>query len=199
MSGGLNLVGPPEGGRSTPQIHLLQAPILVFLLFYVLPYHRFVSTYGRDEVPSSPEVLPHEITLLLPVDTGQMDRTLALDKPNHLRDRIFRWNRDHHVNVIRHEMAFFNLAFLLQRQLAEDLAEMPSQFPVKRLSAALGNEHNMILHSHLLWLRLSYSSIVKLPFVCLLAHDRKLHRWTTAVKVKLLLPPRQSRGTSLGG
>src|SRR6202790_220925 len=73
-----------------------------------------------------------------------MDRTLALDKPNHLRDRVCRWNRDHHVNVIRHQMAFFNLAFLLQRQLAEDLAEMPSQFPVKRLSAALGNEHNMI-------------------------------------------------------
>jgi hypothetical protein len=28
---------------------------------------------------------------------------------------------------------------------------------------------------------------------------RGLLRWTTAVNVKLLLPPRQSRGTSLGG
>jgi len=27
----------------------------------------------------------------------------------------------------------------------------------------------------------------------------EVHRWTTAVNVKLLLPPRQSRGTSLGG
>src|ERR1700681_1783343 len=27
---------------------------------------------------------------------------------------------------------------------------------------------------------------------------RQLHRWTTAVNVKLLLPPRQSRGTSPG-
>jgi hypothetical protein len=75
---------------------------------------------------------------------SQMDRTLALDKPDHLRDRVFRRNRDHHVNVIRHEMAFLDLALLLQRQLTEDLAEMPSQFPVKRLSAALGNKHNMI-------------------------------------------------------
>ena len=46
--------------------------------------------------------------------------------------------------MIRHEMAFFNPAFLLQGQFAEDLSEMPSQFPVQRLPAALGNEHNMI-------------------------------------------------------
>src|SRR6266853_1696053 len=63
----------------------------------------------------------------------------------------------------------------------------------------LGMNTTRYLHSHLLWLRLSYSSIVKLPFVRLVAHDRKLHRWTTAVNVKRLLPPRQSRGTSLGG
>jgi hypothetical protein len=48
----------------------------------------------------------------------------------------------------------------------------------------------------LLWLRLSYSSIVKLPFVRVVAHDRKSRRWATAVNVKPLLPPRQSRGVS---
>jgi hypothetical protein len=47
-----------------------------------------------------------------------MDRTLALDKSDHLRDRVFWWNRDHHVNVIQHEMAFFDSAFLLQGELA---------------------------------------------------------------------------------
>jgi len=46
------------------------------------------------------------------------------------------------------------------------------------------------------WLRLSYSSIVKLPFVCVVAHVWKSPRWTTARKVKLLLPPWQSRGNS---
>jgi hypothetical protein len=38
----------------------------------------------------------------------------------------------------------------------------------------------------LLWLRLSYSSIVKLPFVCVVAHDRKSRRWATAVNVNCL-------------
>ena len=67
---------PPEGGRLTPQIHLLQAAVLLLLISDVLPYHRFVSTYGRDEVPSCPEMLPYKIALLLSVYTGQMDRAL---------------------------------------------------------------------------------------------------------------------------
>src|SRR5260370_7958413 len=73
-----------------------------------------------------------------------MNRTLALDKSDHLRDRVFWWNRNHHVNVIQHEMAFFDSAFLLQRQLAEDIADMRSQLPVQGLSPALRNEHNVI-------------------------------------------------------
>ena len=74
-------VGPPEGGRSAPQIHLIEAAVFLFLFPDVLPYHGFVSTHGRDEVPSGPEVLPHETALSLPVDPGQMDRTLALINP----------------------------------------------------------------------------------------------------------------------
>src|SRR5260370_41336572 len=135
---------PPEGGRSTPQIYLLQAAVLSLLISDVLPYHRFVSTDGRGEVPSRPQMLPHKITLLFPVYAGQMDRTLALDKPDHLRDRIFRWNRNHHGNVIRNQATFFDPAFLLLRQLAEHLPEVPSQLPVKCLPAALRNENDMI-------------------------------------------------------
>src|SRR5437588_1443862 len=119
----------------------------------ILPYHRFVPTYGRDEVPSRPKMLPYKIAFLLAVYSGQMDRTFTLDEPDHLRNRIFWRNRNHHVNVIR-QMTFFDPAFLLLCQLAKHIPEVPPQLPVKRLPAALGNEHNMIfalyLHSHLL-------------------------------------------------
>ena len=74
---------------------------------------------------------------------------------------------------------------------------MLPQLAVERLPTALGNENDMVLQSHLLWLRLSQSSIVKLLLVCVVAHDWKSPRWATARKVKLLLPPRQSRGISL--
>src|SRR6267143_5631661 len=44
--------------------------------------------------------------------------------------------------------------------------------------------------------KVSRSSVVKLHFVCVVAHDLRFRRWATAVNVKLILPPRQSRGVS---
>src|SRR5712691_4121402 len=38
-------------------------------------------------------------------------------------------------------------------------------------------------------------SIVKLHFVCVVAHDLRFRRWATAVNVKLILPPRPSGGS----
>ena len=38
--------------------------------------------------------------------------------------------------------------------------------------------------------------VLVLPFVCVVAYDQKFRRWATAVNVKLMLPPRQSRGVS---
>ena len=52
------------------------------------------------------------------------------------------------------------------------------------------------LHSHFVWLKLSYLSIVKTPFRALGGSRLGVFRWTPA-NVKLLLPPRHSRGVSL--
>src|SRR6185437_9667404 len=60
----------------------------------------------------------------------------------------------------------------------------------------LGMKTTWYLHSHLLCDSVSASSIVvKLLSVCLAAHVVEFHRWTPGF-VKLLLPPRQSRGVS---
>src|ERR1700745_2478579 len=112
-------MGPPKGAQSTPHVELIETSVLLFLFANVLPDHGFVSTYSRDEVASGPEVLTHEIALPLPVDPRQMDCALALDEPNHLRDRILRWDRNHHVDVVGHDVPFFNLALLLRRQFAK--------------------------------------------------------------------------------
>jgi hypothetical protein len=89
-------------------------------------------------------MLPHEVALPLSVRPGQVDRTLALDKADHLRNRVLWWDRDHHVNIIQHEVTFFDPALLLQGQLAEHISEMLPQFPIKYLPAVLGNEHNVV-------------------------------------------------------
>jgi len=49
-----------------------------------------------------------------------------------------------------------------------------------------------------LWLRVVLLGLAD-PYKYLVSRYHKLHRWPTAGYVKLLLPPRQSRGTSLGG
>src|SRR5208283_1007100 len=67
--------------------------------------------------------------------------------------------------------------------------------PYKTLRRHFGIKTTWYLHSHFEWLKLSYSSIQILLDVCLAAHVLEFLGWTP-VNVKLLLPPRQSRGNS---
>jgi hypothetical protein len=92
-------------------------------------------------------------------------------------------------------MALFNSALLLLGEAPEYLAQVLTEASAKALAAAFGIEISWYLHSHLLWLKLSHSSIRDLLLVCLAAHDLEFPGWTSA-NVKLLLPPRQRRGAS---
>jgi hypothetical protein len=76
--------------------------------------------------------------------TGQIDRAFALDEADHMRNRIFRWDGNHHVNVVGHQVPLFDSALLLLRQFPKHLSEVPSQLRVKRLPPAFWNEYNMI-------------------------------------------------------
>jgi hypothetical protein len=67
-----------------------------------------------------------QIPLPLPVDPSHVDGALAFDVADNLRHRIFWRYRDHHVHVVRHQVAFLDPAFLLRRQTAQDLAEIRS-------------------------------------------------------------------------
>ena len=59
----------------------LQALILVLLVLYVPPDHRFVSPYGRDKVPPRPEALANKIPQVLTVHPSQVNRALPLMYP----------------------------------------------------------------------------------------------------------------------
>jgi len=65
----------------------------------------------------------------------------------------------------------------------------------KFFCATSENRCPLIIASPLGGVKISRLSVVKLPFVCVVAHDRRFRRWATAVNVKLILPPRQSRGS----
>src|ERR1700730_17456349 len=68
---------------------------------------------------------------------------------------------------------------------------------VKYSTNVLPNERAMLAYRDA-WSQLS-SARACCPVGVPRLHHHKLHGWTTAVNVKRLLPPRQSRGTSLGG
>src|SRR4051812_14500963 len=66
-----SLLSIPEGGSSAPQIHLLQALVLLLLLLDVLAYYLCVPSYCGYEVCPRPEVLAYKISLLLSVYASQ--------------------------------------------------------------------------------------------------------------------------------
>ena len=46
---------------------------------YVLPDHIFVAAYCRDEVSSSPEVLPYKVSFPFRIRPRNVDRALPFD------------------------------------------------------------------------------------------------------------------------
>jgi hypothetical protein len=76
-------------------------------------------------------MLAHEVAFALSIDPRQVDRALALDEPDDLRHRIFRRNRQQHVDMVGHQMPFLDFRFFLQRELPEYLAQIPAQFLIQ--------------------------------------------------------------------
>jgi hypothetical protein len=140
LSGVANAAPVVFAWPSAPQVHLVQALVFLLLIPDVIPNHFLIPTHRGHEVSPRPEMLPYEVLLPLPVHPRQMDSALALDKPHHLRHRIFGRNRDHDVHVVWQQMTFLDPAFLLFGQLSKHFSQMLSQCPVQRLPATLRDE-----------------------------------------------------------
>src|SRR3989338_1790270 len=136
---------PSKDGDLLPQFQLIQTLVLRLLVLDVFSDHRLVSPHGRDEVPSCPKMLAHEVSLSPAVLAGNMNRALTLDVTHDLRHRVFRRNREHHMDVIRHHMPLLDLAFFLPRKFAKHRPDLPPQRLEKRLPPAFRDEHDVIL------------------------------------------------------
>jgi len=77
-------------------------------------------------------MLTDEISPPTRIDPSNVNRTLPFDKPHHLRHRIFRWNRDEHVDVIQHQAPLNYLAFPL-----------PGPSPERPASSRVATAHTM--------------------------------------------------------
>jgi hypothetical protein len=115
---------PPKGCRMASSPRLLQTGVFLFLVADIFADQLFVSAHCRAKYPLSPKGLTREPAFPFRVNARQMDRALAIDIPNHLRDQIFRRKSDHHVNVIGHQMPLLYSAFLVRGQLLEHLSKV---------------------------------------------------------------------------
>jgi hypothetical protein len=108
------LVRPPIIGTNglPPFLHeleLLQALVLFLLFSDVLANHFFVSPDRRHKVSPCPKVLTHEVALVLPVFSSDVDRALPFDVTHPLRDRNFGGGRVQQVNMTFDHLALFPL------------------------------------------------------------------------------------------
>ena len=75
---------------------------------------------------------------------GDRYRALALHESDHLGYRILGRDRDQHVDVVRHQVSFHDLALMLSRQIVEDCPEVFAQVPINHLPAELGDEDYVV-------------------------------------------------------
>jgi hypothetical protein len=91
------------------------------------------------------EMLTCELSLSFSGNPPQMNRAFSNDESNHLRHRIFWWNRNQQVDVVMQKLVFLDSTLLPPCQLLKHLSQMPSQLNIQCLSSALRDEHSVIL------------------------------------------------------
>jgi hypothetical protein len=99
---------------------------------------------SRYRVAARPEMLAYEVPLLS-AQPGDGNRALAFQKPDHRGHRMFLGYRDAHMHMVRHQVAFDNLALLLPGQSVEDRPQLTTRVPKDGFPAPLRLGHNMIL------------------------------------------------------
>src|SRR5271169_963594 len=98
---------------------------------------------SRDRIPTGPKVLTREV-LLAATQSSYGNRALPLQKPDDRGHRVLRWNRDAHVHMVRLQMPFDDLTFLLLGQSMENFPQLPADFSEDNLPPSLGDEHNVV-------------------------------------------------------
>ena len=129
------------GGRHLPeQVQLIESSISFFLCFDVPAYGLFVPAglrWTRDSL--WPKMLTRKVLFAATILPCDVDGTLTFDEANHLRNRIFGWNRYQHVRMIRHKMTFQNLTFSSSCQLSDHFTQILSKLTEKFFFAILWN------------------------------------------------------------
>ena len=106
--------------------------------------HLLIESNRGHKVTSGPKILTCEIPGLPGKSSCYRNRTLPFNIDNRIRYRLFWQNADANMHVIRHQMPFHNLAFLLCRQLAQYPAKMLTDRSKYHLLSSLRDKYHVI-------------------------------------------------------
>src|SRR6266851_8841579 len=115
-----------------------------FLLADVLADLLQFKADRGDSVTAGPEMFAREIPLLT-AQSGNRNCTLPLQKSDHRSYWVLGGNRDAHMHMVRHQVSFDNLTFLLPGQRMENRSQMTARLPEYYFAPSLGHEHDMVL------------------------------------------------------
>ena len=110
------------------QRKLIHLAILKLLVPDVSADRLLVPAHRRNEISACPELVSGEVIRFSLDILRDPNRALALDEADHLGNRVFRRDRDQHVDVIGHQMARLDPAFSPPGQVVEHGAEVLLDF-----------------------------------------------------------------------
>ena len=96
-------------------MQFIDPSVFCFLLLYVFADFILIFSDCGHKVAPSLEALVHEVPLVSRTCQCNVNSTLALDKTYYLGHRIFRWNRNQHMNMVWHKVTFNHPALFLYR------------------------------------------------------------------------------------
>ena len=127
------------------QFLLVTFLIVLFLLADVLADCALIDSHCRHEVSTCPEVVSLEALMPAHEIACRPNRSLALDVPHDLRHRILGRNPNHHMHMIRAQMAFGDLVLPLLGSLVENLPQVLSNLAVEHFTATFRDENDVVL------------------------------------------------------
>ena len=123
---------------------MVRSLVRLFLVSDVSSNDLFIVADGRYKIASRPKVIA-AVFALLRVFVSDVKRCPSLQKPDDVRDRVFRWDRDQHMHVVRHQVSFLDPAPLLQAQPYEQIAQLEAKITVKPLRPVFAGKNHVIL------------------------------------------------------
>jgi hypothetical protein len=97
-------------------------------------YFLQLEANGGCSVSAGPEVFTGKVPVLA-AQAGNRDGALPLQKTNHRRHWVLGRNGDAHAHVVRHQVAFDDLTFLLPCQRVKDRTQLPTRLAEEMHSA----------------------------------------------------------------